>query len=201
MKLYIKEDSYNDKFIIAMCNHVVDYWDMCSYGIPINGKLEPVPTPEYFDKHWHLLSPEEFAKYKGGICYDNTMFGADYLNESDIEYKQYYLYTDMPNEDTHTFIVIPYKDKFIYIEGAFKYLAQKIDGMKIFDTEEQIFKFITKAMFKVNDNIDLDSFNYYVFEFTGYPPYGCNALEFTEYCTKNNTVYEGTAYNSFKKNR
>jgi len=199
IKLIIENDTYNDKFIIDICNYVINYWNICKYGIPVNGKLKSVPTPEYFDKHWHLLSPKEFLKYKGGICYDYTIFGANYLNERNINYNQYYLYTDMPNEDTHTFITVPYRNKFIYIEGAFKYLADKINGMKIFDTEEQIFKFITKYMFKANDNMKLNSFNYYVFKFIDRPPYGCNALEFTEYCTKNNTVYEGTAYNSFKK--
>lgn len=185
IKLTVEELSKTLDSVLTLVN----FWKSCKYGIPVNGKITNVTTPEYFQDNWKLLTPEQFSELKGGICYDYVEYGASYLESLNIPYKKFYVYMDTPNSDTHTFIIVPYKDRFIYVEGAFKSLAEQIDGFKTFDTEKDIFNFVTHNMSLVYGE-NLEEFDYWIFEYTGHPEYGCDAAVYTQYCTSSKLVYE-----------
>lgn len=181
--------------VLSICKELTDFWNKCSYGILRNGKLTNVPTAEYFDEYFRLMSPEQFKQYKGGICYDFVEFGDWFLSQHNIPFEKYYMYTNIPTEDTHTFIIIPYENEFIYIEGSFKDLTADGHSVRLFDTRTGIFQFIAINMFKENDNYKLSKFNYWVWKYTEHPPYGCDAQTFTTYTTQGEPIYEGTSIN------
>lgn len=131
----------------------------------------------------------------GGICYDFVEFGDYYLSVHNIIFEKYYIYTNIPNGDTHTFIIVPFKDSYLYIEGAFKDLVCDGKSIRMFKSRLDIFKFITGHMFLANDNYSLKRFKYWVWKYGGHPTYGCDAETFTRYTTQTEPVYEGVAKN------
>ena len=184
----------NDSFaVLKTCEEIVNFWKDCQYGIINNGELCRNNSPTFFQNNWHLLSPKEFKNYRCGICYDYTTWAAQYLLSNYITYYQYYIYMSTPNEDTHTFLLIPYNDQYIYIEGAFKDLAEKINGIKMFKTKRLAFNYIVdKLNTFYSDYQEYTTMQYAIWEYYGHPEYGCNALRFTRYVTEGQPKFEGT---------
>ncbi len=183
--------------ILNFLNILTHFWERCSYGIVVNGELHSIPSTEYFDEFYRSLTPQQFVKYHGGICYDYVTFGDYFLGQHNIEFEKFYMYTNTPENDTHTFIIVPLLDGYAYIEGAFKYLVDKGINIKIFPTKTDIFQFIAENMFVGNDNDTLSEFRYWVWRYDKNPPYGCNARTFTTYVTQGEPIYEGTVVNDF----
>lgn len=181
----------------AVCEDMVRDLKRYNYGIPVNGKVQNVPSSEYFDKHYKLLSPDEFDKYGGGICWDYVEFMEGYLDAYGYSCKKYYISTDTKDGDTHTFITVDDgKGGLLYPESSFKL----IEGLHKVKNVEEAIKMITSKMFEVNNNSKKYSeIKYYVWEYTGHPEYGSNCVQCTEYFSKGEPFYEGTAINPNKQ--
>lgn len=193
---YIQESVSNNDVLNA-CKDLAKEWSHFRYGIPYNGKLSNIPSAEWFNENYHFLSPEEFERCGGGVCWDFVEWGAKFLDKKGVRYHQYYIYTNTKDEDTHTIILCEYNGKWIYPEGSFELVANEINGVALFDDIKEVFEFITSRMFEVNNNASkYKSFKYYVWSYKGHPPYGCNAREYTEYVTQGEPFLEGVAYNN-----
>lgn len=181
----------------AVCEDMVRDLKRYAYGIPVNGKVQNVPSSEYFDKHYRLLSPDEFKKYGGGVCWDYVEFMEGYLDAYGYSCKKYYISTDTKDGDTHTFITVDDgKGGLLYPESSFKL----IEGLHKVKNVEEAIKMITSKMFEVNNNSKKYSeIKYYVWEYTGHPEYGSNCVQCTEYFSKGEPFYEGTAINPNKQ--
>ena len=176
--------------LFSKCKALYEKIRYFEYGIPVDGVIKPVPSAEYFVKNYHFLKPEEFEKYKGGICWDYVEYERKFLEVNDIDFNQYYLITNTPpNYDTHTFITVKDGDELIYIESSFKRVEHIIDGIQKFKTLEDIVKLITTNMWYCNDNDKrFDEFKYDVCKFKGHPQYGCTCEEYMKWMDDNSDI-------------
>ena len=176
--------------LFSKCKELYEKIRYFEYGIPVDGVIKPVPSAEYFVKNYHFLKPEEFEKYKGGICWDYVEYERKFLEVNDIDFNQYYIITNTPpNYDTHTFITVKDGDDLIYIESSFKRVEHIIDGVQKFKTLEDIVKLITTNMWYCNDNDKhFDEFKYDVCKFKGHPQYGCTCQEYMDWMDNNSDI-------------
>ena len=182
---------------LNICKQLFDIWSNCSYGIPIDGKIKDVPSSKYFDEHYKLLSPEQFMKYGGGVCWDYVEFGDWFLTDNDIKFHKYYISTKTESNDTHTFILIEYDNKYLYIESSFKLL----EGIYEVDDVQEVIELITNKMFWSNNNyLKYGTIEYYVWEYEGHPPFGSDYIECMEYFSQGQPIYEGVATNKITTN-
>lgn len=176
--------------LFSKCKELYEKIRYFEYGIPVDGVIKDVPSPEYYVKNYRFLKPEEFEKYKGGICWDYVEYERKFLEVNDIDFNQYYLITNTPpNYDTHTFITVKDGDELIYIESSFKRVEHIIDGVQKFKSLEDIVKLITTNMWYCNDNDKhFDEFKYDVCKFKGHPQYGCTCEEYMKWMDDNSDI-------------
>lgn len=176
--------------LFSKCKELYEKIRYFEYGIPVDGVIKNVPSPEYFVKNYRFLKPEEFEKYKGGICWDYVEYERKFLEVNDIDFNQYYIITNTPpNYDTHTFITVKDGDELIYIESSFKRVEHIIDGVQKFKSLENIVKLITTNMWYCNDNDKhFDEFKYDVCKFKGHPQYGCTCEEYMKWMDDNSDI-------------
>ena len=176
--------------LFSKCKELYEKIRYFEYGIPVDGVIKNVPSAEYYVKNYRFLKPEEFEKYKGGICWDYVEYERKFLEVNDIDFNQYYLITNTPpNYDTHTFITVKDGDELIYIESSFKRVEHIIDGVQKFKSLEDIVKLITTNMWYCNDNDKhFDEFKYDVCKFKGHPQYGCTCEEYMKWMDDNSDI-------------
>ena len=180
---------------MEVCRDIVDELHEFKYGIVKNGKLSTSNNSiEDYNKYYKFMTLDEFEKYRGGICYDYVEWEESYLKDHGKSYKKYYLYADTKYNDTHTFILVKNHKGYIYLESSFR----PMEGVYEVDNLEQALYMITQAMFKMNDNDKLESFNYYVWEYKGHPEYGSSIKQCEEYFSKGEPIFEGIAINPKK---
>ena len=198
----IKDDVFVEssaKFDSTMkaCKELYEAWSKFDYGIPIDGKIKNVPSAEYFEKNYRFLSPEDFEKYGGGVCWDFVEWGAKFLRDRGIQFHQYYIQTDTPpNYDTHTFLLCKCGKQYIYPESAFGIVDRDMGGIGVFNKFKDVVEYITSMMFECNGNKSrFKEFKYSVQEFYRVPAYGSTCGEYMDFM-KNNArlVFSGTAY-------
>lgn len=191
------ESTANFDSTMKACKELHDAWSKFDYGIPIDGKIKNVPSAEYFEKNYRFLSPEDFEKYGGGVCWDFVEWGAKFLRDRGIQFHQYYIQTDTPpNYDTHTFILCKCGTQYIYPESAFGIVDRDMGGVGVFDKFKDVVEYITSMMFECNGNKSrFKEFKYSVQEFYRVPAYGSTCGEYMDFM-KNNArlVLSGTAY-------
>lgn len=176
--------------IISICNDMLRTLHDFSYGMPddtgvINNKF----VDEDYDKMYKLLSPEDFVKYKGGICYDYVEYEDKYLTDAGVPFEKWYMSTDIGT--THTFITIrDNENEYVYPESSFS----TIEGVHQFKTLDEVARYIALAMFKINNNKQFPKIKYHVFKYEGHPEYGSDMKTCTEYFTTGEPVCEGTVY-------
>ena len=175
---------------MAVCDMIARELYQFKYGLCVDGRKKTNTTEADWDKYWRLQSPEQFEQSKVGNCYDFVEWEAGFLDAYYVKYKKYYisaLYKD--KLATHTFIVVPDNGKYIYLEGAFKRVADEIHHMKVFDKLEDIFEYIVECMVEFEN---VPEFDYGVWDYTdnGIKP-GTDMKHFQEDITKGDTIHEG----------
>ena len=150
---------------MTVCDMVARDLHQFKYGLIVAGKEKKNPTESDYVKYWKLQSPEQFEQSRVGICYDFTEWEAGYLDTYYVKYKKYFISATYGEDkaSTHTFIVVPDNGKYIYIEGAFKRIADEIHHMKVFDKLEDIFEYIVECMVEL-DNVP--EYGYGVWDYT-----------------------------------
>ena len=194
---YFVESAFSYDKTMEACQELHKEWSKFGYGIPINGKLTNVSSGEEFCKNYRFLSPEDFEKYNGGVCWDFVEWGAKFLRSKGVTFHQYYIQTDTPpNYDTHTFIVCQCGDKFIYPESAFGIIEKDINGVGTFESLPEIFNYVASKMFECNNNKSrFTEFKFSVQEYTQTPNYGCTCEEYMDFMKEHaRLIFEGVAH-------
>ena len=176
-----------------VCKDMIADMEKYKYGLAENGTVHSASAHDY-DTKYKLQSPEEFEQNGGGICYDYVEFMEGYLNAYGYDCKKYFISTNTADNDTHTFLLVRdgkgWKDGFIYPESSFK-LMEGVYEVKNY--EEAALKIMDK-IFDVNHNGEkYDEIKYYVWEYSGHPPYGSDMKTCMEYFSKGDPIHEGTA--------
>ena len=199
VKPKVLKDVPYDYSPLEVCKDMVADLERYKYGIPENGKIVNGSEHDY-DTKWKLQSPEEFEKNGGGICYDYVEFEEGYLDAYGIKCKKYFISTDLPGNDTHTFILVDDgHGGFIYPESSFKPMA----GAHQVKNLNHACNIVADGFWKINDNLNkvkpekdpnitkpLKKFKCYLWEYTGHPPYGSNMKQCTEYYSKGEPIKE-----------
>ena len=168
---------------MTVCKNLASELAPYKYGLIKDGKLDTKASDSDYNK-WRLSSPEEFEKAGGGNCYDFTEWEAGYLDAYGVKFNKYYISSTYKNKfATHSFIVVPNDGKFIYIERAFERVYNEIDGMKVFDKLDDIFKYILETMCEFENVPEL---NYIILEYSdATPKVGTPMKQFQEYIVTN----------------
>lgn len=187
VKPKVLKDVPYDYSPLEVCKDMVADLERYKYGIPENGKIVKGSSKDY-DTKWKLQSPEEFEKNGGGICFDFVEFEEGYLDAYGIKCKKYYMSTNLPDGDCHTFIIVDDgKDGLVYPESSFDAMA----GTHQAKSKEEIFKMVANGFWKMNDNVNkVNEIKYYVWEYTGHPKYGSNIKQCMEYYSKGEPFFE-----------
>lgn len=187
VKPKVLKDVPYDYSPLEVCKDMIADMESYKYGIPENGKIVKGSSKDY-DTKWKLQSPEEFEKNGGGICFDFVEFEEGYLDAYGIKCKKYYMSTNLPDGDCHTFIIVDDgKGGLVYPESSFDAMA----GTHQAKSKEEIFKMVANGFWKMNDNVNkVNEFKYYVWEFTGHPKYGSSIQKCIEYYSKGEPIFE-----------
>lgn len=201
VKPKVLKDVPYDYSPLEVCKDMVADLERYKYGIPENGRIVDGSEHDY-DTKWKLQSPEEFEKNGGGICYDYVEFEEGYLDAYGIKCKKYFISTDLPGHDTHTFILVDDgKGGFIYPESSFKVL----EGAHEVKNLDHACSMVGDGFWKINDNLkkvkptkqpnmnkEAKTFKCYLWEYTGHPPYGSNIATCIKYYSKGEPIKEWT---------
>ena len=187
VKPKVLKDVPYDYSPLEVCKDMVADLESYKYGIPENGKIVKGSSKDY-DTKWKLQSPEEFEKNGGGICFDFVEFEEGYLDAYGIKCKKYYMSTNLPDGDCHTFIIVDdNKGGLVYPESSFDAMA----GTHQAKSKEEIFKMVANGFWKMNDNVNkVNEIKYYVWEYNGHPKYGSNIKQCMEYYSKGEPIFE-----------
>ena len=187
VKPKVLKDVPYDYSPLEVCKDMVADLERYKYGIPENGKIVKGSSKDY-DTKWKLQSPEEFEKNGGGICFDFVEFEEGYLDAYGIKCKKYFMSTNLPGNDTHTFIIVDDgKGGMVYPESSFEVMA----GTHQAKSKEEIFKMVANGFWKMNDNVNkVNEIKYYVWEYNGHPKYGSNIKQCMEYYSKGEPIFE-----------
>lgn len=120
-------------------NKIKDY----KYGaLDTNGKIIPWDnTPRIFNLY-RTLTPEQFKRSRGGICFDYAAYEYSYLVEQGYVPSVFFITPSPKPYQTHSFVVLKADLQYYYIEASFL----KIAGVHAFDTLEDVFDFVSKAI-------------------------------------------------------
>ena len=109
--------SFND---IVAFNQMLNNYE---YIVPNGGDIISEISDDAFTDNFRLLSPAEFEKYKGGVCWDYVVYEAYYFNKHfhDIQYSVYFEVLDNKADcPTHTFLIFRYDNKYYWFESSWK---------------------------------------------------------------------------------
>lgn len=170
---------------IGVCKDMVDEGYNFKYGLGANGSVQKA-SPEEYDKNYRLESPEEFEKNGGGICFDFVEWQAGYLEAYGYTCRKFFISTETDDNMTHTFILVDGGNgELIYPEISFE-LLQGVHEVK---SPEEAIRMIIEKMIEYHKT---ESIKYYVWEYSGHPPYGSNIETCTKYFSKGEPFHEGT---------
>lgn len=117
-----------------------------------------------YDGEYHISSPKEFERNRGGVCWDFAIYEAYYLHKfiPNIKYTAWCILCNIPNVyPNHTFVTFPYNGKYIYIESSFS----KISGVWVADSEKDIINFVLSSMDKYYKKYNILKKEYVVYKY------------------------------------
>jgi len=173
----------------SVCEDMISDLSRFKYGLGYDGSIHKGSSKDY-DEKYRLESPEEFEKNGGGICYDFVEWEVGYLEAYGYTCRKFFISTDTEDMDTHTFILVDDGNgKFIYPEAAFKLL----EGVHKVGHADEAIRMIVEKIWDINNNAKkYDKINYYVWEYSGHPPYGSDMKTCHKYFSKGEPFHEGS---------
>ena len=98
-----------------------------------------------FLNHYVSLTPNEFVKYGGGVCWDYVPYEAKYFKSNKIKYDTFYVcLVDDNTNPTHTFLLFYLNNKCYWFESSWKNRA----GIYEFDSRDEALSYIIDEMIK-----------------------------------------------------
>lgn len=112
------------------------------YIVPNNGSIITQVSEEDYYKYYRLLSPEEFEKYNGGVCWDYVLYEAKYFDKffQDVWYKTFYFCSERGN--SHTFLIFELDGIYYWYESSWKVHV----GIYGFRTEKDAVDYVTNLL-------------------------------------------------------
>lgn len=139
---YLEEKNYINR--IKEFNKELKAYD---YGIPDkNGKINNMAPKEFF-KNYRLMSPMEFQKNKGGVCWDFCQYEDWYFKKNFPKCKPKFFYIiidDNKNCPSHTFCTFKYNDKYYWFEASWRSHA----GVHEYNSEKELLDDVTSKHHK-----------------------------------------------------
>ena len=165
-------ESVFDK-ILKLNDRLNDY----EYMIPNNGNPITHIKSDDFIKYYVLLSPNEFEKYKGGVCWDYVAYEAMYFRAKypNIKFETYYQVIDNRNDNpTHTFLIFEFNKKWYWFESSWKPNC----GVYGFDNKSDCIEYIMQKLKLPGKN-----YGTYIckFDATDATMYGMNCVGYMNY--------------------
>lgn len=146
-------------------------------------ELEEPKVPTDWGKNYHYLSPEEFERVKGGVCWDYAEYQYRVLRKAGYQVINFYI--ELSNYDTHTFTVVKSDNYYIYLESSY----QTMQGVYVANHVADIFNTILNNMVKKYGE---KTFTYEIRSYAGYDNYGCSSLEFMDHMRTEKLVAKGS---------
>jgi len=133
---------------------------------------------DFDDVEWYnsyiLQTPQEVINNKLGVCWDDVEFERAYCKKNDIPHSTFFIKTHYGDDSNHTVLVFKTEDnKFYWFEHSW-HDKRGIHGP--FINIKDIFITISKVITK---DPPVRFYKY------GKPQYGCNAIQFEKFATKN----------------
>ena len=165
-------DSIFDK-ILRLNDRLNNY----EYMVPNNGNPITHIKNDDFIKYYVLLSPNEFEKYKGGVCWDYVAYEAMYFRSKypNIKFETYYQVIDNKNDNpTHTFLIFEFNKKWYWFESSWKPKC----GVYGFDNKYDCIEYIMQKLKLPGKN-----YGTYIckFDATDATMYGMNCVGYMNY--------------------
>lgn len=165
-------ESVFDK-ILKLNDRLNDY----EYMVPNNGNPIAHIKSDDFIKYYVLLSPNEFEKYKGGICWDYVAYESMYFRAKypNIKFETYYQVIDNRNDNpTHTFLIFEFNKKWYWFESSWKPNC----GVYGFDNKSDCIEYIMQKLKLPGKN-----YGTYIckFDATDATMYGMNCVGYMNY--------------------
>ena len=165
-------ESVFDK-ILKLNDRLNDY----EYMIPNNSNPITHIKNDDFIKYYVLLSPNEFEKYKGGVCWDYVAYEAMYFRAKypNIKFETYYQVIDNRNDNpTHTFLIFEFNKKWYWFESSWKPNC----GVYGFDNKSDCIEYIMQKLKLPGKN-----YGTYIckFDATDATMYGMNCVGYMNY--------------------
>ena len=82
----------------------------------------------YLNEYARIQTPEQVNKNKFGVCWDQSLYVAYLARLCNLSY--HYIFLDLSNKSTHSFVIVEENNKFHPIESA----DQKYKGIHTFDS-------------------------------------------------------------------
>lgn len=112
------------------------------YILPNGGNIITRISEEDYYKYYRLLSPEDFEKYNGGVCWDYVLYEAKYFDKyfPDVKYKTFYFCSEKGN--SHTFLIFELDNVYYWYESSWKTQV----GLYGFRSEKDAVDYVTNLL-------------------------------------------------------
>lgn len=126
---------YQDEYQVVTTNDTgILLLNIAKFNEKLNGMKYQIRNKEYymkdtdsedFDKCYRVLSPQDFIKYGGGVCWDYVIYQEYYFNKffPRIEVHTFYHQTIHENKDdcpSHTFMIFTIDKRWFWFESSWK---------------------------------------------------------------------------------
>ena len=103
---------------------------------------------------YKTMNPEEFKKYKAGLCWDYASFEANYFkaNIPELKYETYVAGIEslVSGFSIHCFLIFEYRNKWFWLESAWN----KFSGIRGFKTKKECLQYIA---YRLSKDLESDS--------------------------------------------
>ena len=125
--------------------------NVMEYIIPNDGNIIYKVTSDDFVNHYRLLTPNEFKKWNGGVCWDYVVYEADYFKKhfNNVKFETYFhCFIDGKTNPTHTFLLFYLNNKVYWFESSWKSHV----GVWEFTSKDIALSYIVKELYKDLDH-------------------------------------------------
>ena len=166
------------EFLVQLNRTLNDF----NYGVPDKKREKLIePDDETFYQLYRYMSPREFLKYKGGVCWDYVSYQSDVLTRKGIKFSNIYIELLTDWRPTHTFTIAEFGYNYLYIESSYKRIA----NIYIANEFMAIFNFVLFHMITDHNNELLSQHMrakpkcpFLITTYKSYTNYGCDAMTF-----------------------
>ena len=177
-------------------NNIIDFnaqTNVMEYIVPNNGNIIYNVTDESFVNYYKLLTPAEFKKWNGGVCWDYVVYEADYFKKhfKNVKYETFFhCFIDGKTNPTHTFLLFYLNGKTYWFESSWKSHV----GIREFSNKDTALSFIVDELAK---DIDHPINNQVTMIYNALNPkmFGMTCAEYMEYMNTQKEIHFRTIRN------